>query len=288
MKFVATFATEKSFHDLELFLLSLELWNPSIHLFLFCDSYIYLWLKTKTFNFPLEMKVALDKYANITRREMEKTPGEIFPTVWGDLMGEKMNLLNWVFSSEPRAKEEGVFLLDSDIVFLGPLPDVPSSRTLALSPHYINNTSVRRYGEFNGGFLWTCDAELGAKWIDATHRSRYFEQAALEELAANACDRLYIFPLQVNYGWWRMFQSEEGEDVQKKRFGFARGSAEHSGITVDGDALTSIHTHFNGGNENAVKQFNMYIVRLLRLCATKSEKVATLLKYITRKYPMLR
>lgn len=288
MKFIATFATRKSLNDLELFLLSLELWNCSIHVFLFCDSYIFLWLKTKTFNFPLHINLVLDKYTNITRREMEQTPGEIFSTLWGDLMGEKMKLLNWVFAKEPMVKEKGVFLLDSDIVFLGPLPEVPSEATLALSPHYINNISVRQYGEFNGGFLWTCDAELGIKWVDATNRSRYFEQAALEELAANAGDRLYKFPLQVNYGWWRMFQAEENENVQKKRFGFARSSTEHSGILVDSLPLTSIHTHFNGGTENAVKQFNMYIVRLLRLCTSKSENVAVLIKYITRNYPILR
>lgn len=272
---VATFANKSSQKDLEIFLYSLNLWNNSLKVYIFCDTEIQEWLHTQKYTFPILTNLALDKYTTLSRKEMEHTKGTHYQTMWGDLMGEKMNLLDWVFK-----EEKYVFLLDSDICFTGPLPEIPPGTQLALSPHYINLRSTIRFGKYNGGFLYTSNPNLPQQWREATKRSRYFEQAALEELAILYKTNLHEFPLQVNYGWWRMFQADEYPEDQQKAFSIFRGDTASSGIRVHGLPLASVHTHFHEKNDQSTKAFNEFIVRLLKLCGTRSVKSAALAKVL--------
>jgi hypothetical protein len=79
-------------------------------------------------------------------------------------------------------------------------------------------------------------------WKAALPTSRFFEQAALEEVAKAAKDGLYEFDMNHNYGWWRMFQSPNPPTHQKEMFAMNRSVG--AGITVENLPLCSIHTHF--------------------------------------------
>jgi hypothetical protein len=98
-------------------------------------------------------------------------------------------------------------------------------------------------------------------WAEATHTSRFFEQAALESVAATARS-LYEFPIQNNFGWWRMFQSEVTTEAMVRQFGFRRGG-EGIGLIFQGQPLASVHTHFFERNDPYTIEFNKFILTLL-------------------------
>lgn len=275
MVVIATLANTHAQKDLELFLFSLNIWNREkiTFVYIYCDSPIYKWLQPQKYNFKIKMKPILDKYGPHLRKEMEKQKGEIFSTKWGDFMGEKMNLLEWVFSEI----QEGVFLLDSDICFLAPLQEIDPKYELALSPHYCNSNTSLEVGYYNGGYLWTSNPKFPKEWRDATHNSRFFEQSSLEDMAYLYKEKLFEFPLQVNYGWWRMCYSNNSVENQQKTFGIFRGAEDNSGILVEDLPLVSVHTHFSD-KAYKVREFNDFIIKYLRLSATKSKNTAMLVR----------
>ena len=286
MASVASVATASSLNDLEVLLASLDIWaTETILVYILCDSLVNNWLQSQTYtNLQVKTKVALDDYKDMTRHTMERVKGKTYKTLWGDLMGEKMNLLDWVFETEGAT-----FLLDSDICFFGPLPTttttLPEGTMLGLSPHAINRASEIRFGKYNGGFLYVASKTLAAEWREATHKSRYFEQAALEDLATlykGFSRGFYEFPLQVNYGWWRMFQGDDYPEEQQKKFGFFRSGVGYSGILFDGQPLNSTHTHWHEKSDKVTREFNTIILKNLRLCSTKNKGAAELLRVLQK------
>jgi len=278
---VATFANKDSQKDLEVFLFSLSLWHSATDLkvYIFTDTPVGELVKTSytQYNFPIITKNVLDKYSSLTRKQMERTRGEHFATKWGDLMGEKMNLLDWIFEVEPIASKVGIYLLDADICFFGALPQVPPTTTLALSPHFINNRSTTLFGKYNGGFLFTRSPQVSRVWRNATiFRSRYFEQAALEELAEEF--DAYEFPLQVNYGWWRMFQANVGAEEQQRAFSGGCG-----GLLLNGEALQSVHTHWTGSGADPVCcAFNKFILDKCHRLKSRNTNLEKLVEYLQK------
>ena len=279
---IASVATASSLKDLEVLLASLNIWETeTVRVYILCDSSVHVWLQSRNYtNLQVKTKVALDDYKDMTRYSMERVKGKTYQTLWGDLMGEKMNLLDWVFETE-----NATFLLDSDICFFGPLPSIPEGTMLGLSPHAINRASEIRFGKYNGGFLYVASKTLAAEWREATKKSRYFEQAALEDLAIlykGYSGGLYEFPLQVNYGWWRMFQGDDYPEEQQKKFGFFRNGAGYSGILFDGLPLNSTHTHWYEKSDRITREFNTVILKNLRLCSTKNQGAAELLRVLQK------
>ena len=189
---------------------------------------------------------------------------------------EKLNLLDWVFESDAEtATRDGVFYLDSDICFFGPLPTPPPTMTVGLSPHYIRPRDEARFGRYNGGFLWFKEQRAVKAWRDACPNSRFHEQAAIECFdEASWSDKVYMFPPQVNYGWWRMFQgSYTASELQAKWSAAAT-------IIVDGQPLQSIHTHFYKPGERATLLFNEFVIKKLKAISTpQAKKLLQLIKF---------
>ena len=226
-------------------------------------------------------KQVLNRYKGLARNEMETKKGIIFPSIWSDLMCEKISCIRWAFKQEGEGCK-GVFFMDGDITLLGRMPTIPEGVDVALSPHYIRKTDSDKYGYYNGGFGWLANPSFCDIWEEATMTSRFFEQAALEEVA-KAAKNLYIFPIQYNFGWWRMFQqAEQTPDVVVKRFGFHR-SPESCGITFDGEPIGSIHSHFTNRIEHHNREFNGVIISKLSLL--RSHKPANeLLQYLRKNF----
>jgi hypothetical protein len=185
-------------------------------------------------------------------------------TLWYEFQMEKLNLLDWVFEADPEtATRDGVFYLDSDICFFGPLPTPPPTMTVGLSPHYIRSRDEARFGRYNGGFLWFKEQRAVKAWRAACPTSRFHEQAAIECFdEAKWSDRVYVFPPQVNYGWWRMFQSDTDAELLKSAWRIRRNPA-NSGIEVDGQPLLSAHTHWHSKNY-VMRMFNGFVRDLLK------------------------
>jgi hypothetical protein len=205
-------------------------------------------------------RVALDSYRDVGRRkDMEALPGRIYHSLFKDFTVEKLRAIEWAL--EDAIDVAGVWFLDTDICLFSRLPEIPTGCDLALSPHYIRAGDERLYGRYNAGFLWMGReraTELLAIWRGATHGSRFFEQAALEDVAREAT-ALHEFPIQHNFGWWRLGQSSDPPDVIRKRFGYRRTTGT-AGLTFDGVALGSIHSHLLETSD-----FNSHILKCLEV-----------------------
>jgi hypothetical protein len=257
---VVTLATGKSIQDLKILLYTLETWygtsSPSVYLYTDDASVPSL----PSYKGKLHIQTALNSYTGLNRQQMEKIGGTTYKTKWTDFMCEKINAMRWAFR-EADPGPEGLWFLDADICLFNKLPTVPVDSDLALAPHYIRSGDEAKYGRYNGGFLWMRDPHFLDIWTEATHTSRFFEQAALESVAA-AARGLYEFPIQNNFGWWRMFQSLATPEAMVRNFGFHRGG-EGIGLTFQGLPLGSVHTHFLEKNDPYTMEFNQFLLALL-------------------------
>ena len=287
MVLVATLANKNAIQDLDIFLFSLQLWSKSPNkIYIYCDTEVANWVKTAYPLLQIQTQIALDPYTGLSRKQMEQTRGRKFPSVWCDLMAEKIELLEWIFRENPKeAESDGIFLMDADICFLGPLPTIPVGTKLALSPHEIRSRDTQKFGHYNGGFLWTSSSEMPELWSKATATSRYYEQAALEDIATHYKETatLYEFPTTINYGWWRLLQGNESAQTLQKLWNIHEGV-----LSIGTKPLQSIHTHWHEISDRATFTFNQFVLRLLRLTAKKDRNTLKLIRHLEQKIEVLR
>jgi hypothetical protein len=240
--------------DYRVFVKTLEAWHPDATLYVYTDSKTPI--ATVPFKGTVHTRVALDAYTGLTRPLMESRKGTVYKTLWTDFMYEKANVIEWML--ETQKTKAGVWFLDADITFLAPLPAIPADKTVALSPHFIRPGDEAKFGKYNGGFLWMNNPAHLSVWRAAGAAARFYEQSALEEVANAADAALYEFPIQVNFGWWRMFQSTEPAAAIAAKFSLFR--ADRSvGIRYDGTALQSVHTHWYQKDGSATDAFNRFL-----------------------------
>ena len=259
---VATLSTINAIHDLKVFLFTLNLFNaikPTVYLL--CDSKTEAALKEEQppiYSGPMHINTGLDQYGDVSRKKMIGLRGTVYKSLWEDFMMEKATVIE-----QALAAEEAVFFFDSDICFLGPLPQIPVETKIAVSPHMIKPRDEDRFGKFNAGFMWTNDKRVPNMWRQASHTSRFFDQAALEDVVNNfQPENVYEFQKQHNYGWWRMYQSTEPSINQQKQWTISRNS-ETAGISVGGQPLFSVHTHWSETVDLATRHFNLFVYNFL-------------------------
>lgn len=247
--------------DYKVFVQTLEVWHPDAHLYIYTDSATPI--DTIKFKGTIHSKKQLDSYAGKTRQQMEQLPGIRYTNLFTDYTYEKASVLEWAIHES--GSPAGVWFLDADISLLAPLPAIPPTATLALSPHYIRPRDEALYGHYNAGFIWMRDGRFLAPWREAGKTSRFFEQVPLETIAAQATqadDGLYEFPIQVNFGWWRMFQGTASSAEIQSKFSFFRQDTS-IGIRYDGVPLQSIHTHWYQRDRSITTTFNTWFNDLL-------------------------
>ncbi len=245
---------EKAFEDFKVFVKSLEAWHPDAHLYIATDTptaKLLLTVKTKV---TLNVRITLDRYAGLTRSDMEARAGHFYDSLFKDYTYEKATVLEEALAAHPM----GVWFQDADIVHLAPLPAIPIDASVALSPHDIRPGDERLYGRYNAGYLWIRDPELISVWRAMGGKSRFYEQAALEDVAAAAGASLYVFPPQVNFGWWRMYQGVEPPASIQAKFGFNRMD-KSVGLRYADKPLQSIHTHLYDKSTGANGVFNKWL-----------------------------
>jgi len=250
---IATLATSSARADLDLFLFSLGLWNNAPTVYLICDKGIAEAVPAMGYRGKIHVNQGLDRYTGLTRQQMEQTRDDT-TNLWVNFMLEKTTLLEWALESSPD-----VLFCDADICFMGPLFDIPEGAGLAVSRHEIRPQDEARFGAFNGGMIWVTSKAQVALWRAATATSRFFEQASIEDLVA-ADPTTHFIPRQNNYGWWRLWQGVK--PPQELAAEWASGA---QGITVSGQPLGSVHTHFGEVRDAATREFNKWVLSLLAL-----------------------
>jgi hypothetical protein len=248
--------------DYNLFVSTLELWHPDAVLYVYTDSETNVTKTPKSGTLHVN-KTALDKYKGKRRAEMEASPGTIYDSLFKEYTYEKANVMKWMFEMQSTLKH-GVWFMDADILHCAPLPTIPESAIVALSPHYIRAADEMKFGNFNAGYMWFKEPALLEVWKTAGHTSRFFEQAALEQVALVANTAMYSFPPSVNFGWWRMFQSPFAPPDQQKKFSIYRPDT-GIGIRYDGRTLQSIHTHWYQRDGSSTHAFNQWFIRMSQI-----------------------
>jgi hypothetical protein len=283
---LAVLVNENALDDLQLFFDSLAIWNinpPPIYMF--CTKVVDLWCKGK-YKGMLYTKQILEPYRLKSRKEMESLPSKKgLPNLFYDFTQEKCDLVLWALENlnglGTETLKRGILFCDVDIFWTAPLPKIPKGKTLALSPHYIRKHDEEKFGAYNAGFLWTNDVAIPMDWKRACETSRFFEQAALEDLEKNIpSENLHLFGPEHNFGWWRLFQSAQSPEQQKARWTIHRDrDGKHSGLLVDKEVLTCVHTHFKT-DDFITKEFNKWFTSQLNKIASSQPKVKALLKKI--------
>jgi hypothetical protein len=275
MTAIATISTgSNATKDLILLIKSIELFETS-------KPIIYIATDDKTkplidsikYKGTLKIHSIMNDYTDQTRKMMEATSGKRYESMFHDYTAMKLDIIKIALDDSKLP----VFFLDSDICLMAPLPVLPNTIKLGLSPHYIRERDEFLFGRYNAGFLYMNDIRLLDVWRAAIYGSRFFEQAALEDLAkhviTNNADEFIEFGESVNFGWWRMFQSSKTPAEQMARFGINRKVG--AGIILDNIPLQSIHTHFTE-KEGSTEAFNKFIIaQLLKL--ERAHKLAQIL-----------
>jgi hypothetical protein len=218
----------------------------------------------------------------MNRQQMEHAPSQSgLSNLFHDFTQEKCDLMQWALQNlSEDVRKKGVLFCDADICWLGPLPFIPSGKVLGLSSHKIHEMDETLYGTYNAGFVWMNTLVYPSLWKQSCKISRFFEQAALENLEDATKDQeVHKFEDEHNYGWWRMFQSPDGLLKQKARWSVQASNADtNSGLYLDGNPVGSIHTHWKT-NDFITMTFNHWIREKLKSNITQS-KVAALLTNI--------
>lgn len=282
---ICTIANETAVLDLKVFLFTLQLWNKELpNVYLHCTEEVKALQIDREYKGKFYYNTSLEPYANKTRQQMEAAPSNKgLSNLFHDFTMEKCSLLRWAFlTMSEEDKEYGTVFCDADICWLGPMPLLDYNRQIGLSAHEIHEEYEQRYGIYNAGFMWFRHLKTVERWEEACKTSRFFEQAALEDLVVGADpDTIQQFPTQVNYGWWRLFQGKHSSRDLIHDWSIKRDPQEsHSGILVKGEPVLCIHTHWKTPDA-MTSAFNGFIVEKLQM-VLKQKKVHSLLHFLAR------
>lgn len=246
-------STESCWEELYGLLLSLSLHHTNEKVFLIVDTNTKNNIEKTTPKLKLDIKwsVLLDEYTGLDRNKMNA----ISPTMFTEFVLKKAVIMKTALD-----ECEDTLFMDSDMLVLDEINNVDKTKTLGVSPHYINKQSCSSYGYFNAGFIWTNNKQVIDDWIKYTKFSRFHEQASIEDLARKY---LYFeFGENYNFSWWRVFQSD---DSPEQITNYLRISQDEI-IKYKEKPLKVIHTHFkpsHTGKDSLVEIFNNLMISLM-------------------------
>jgi hypothetical protein len=216
-----------------LFLWSIALVHPGARVYIASNKKTYAWYRDTLpglfQHLDLRWTFAVDKYdVSMSREEM------IDANVWSDFQMEKA----YVMEAALVENLDTVYV-DADMLLTSPVV-VPTAQDIQLgvSPHYMKPEAGTKWGVYNGGMLWTNQYSVGQAWVKATKKSRYFDQAAIEDLVNEYVT--FEFGEEANLGWWRPMHGVGGmPEFIKHVYLNKEGLLAYKNRTV-----SSIHAHF--------------------------------------------
>ena len=227
-------------------LLSLAHQHRDAHVGILCDTYSKEYITTKcnpdlSNLLQLDFVVGLDEYLELNREQMEKKG------IWCEFMLQKATIIKHML-----VKHNNTMILDGDIIIINKIT-VDNSKQIGVSPAHIPEKNVKEVGYYNGGYIWFSHVPAVDRWIQISRESsRYFEQAALEELPKEFS--YFEFEENHNIQSWRVLLDEE----KKKLFDLSNNE-----IMYNNKKVVSIHTHFWW---KLMEPFNVMIKKLLIAC----------------------
>jgi hypothetical protein len=226
----STICTRKYKEELYCLLLTLSIHHPNTKIYILCDKEIKQYINSIEPKPRLIIKLypTLNRFSLISKKDMIKMG------IWCDFQLMKIDIMKHAIE-----KSEDTLYLDCDNVILDTFSDIDKSKKIGLSRQYLNIEKTNEIGEFNGGLVWCNDKQILDKWIEYTKISRYFDQAALEDIYENFEKDCFIF--QDNY------------NIQDLRFLFPSGteadvclqfSVERKKLLFNKKPIKNIHMRF--------------------------------------------
>jgi len=197
-------------------------------------------------NLNIIVKVELDKYTGLNRQKMEQM--NIIKEFWNN----KADIMSYALTYE-----KDTIFLDSDVFVLNPIKCIDHSKELGLSPHYIRKSNTDEVGYYNGGCVWTKNKEVPLCWKKHTVKSRYVDQASLEDLAIDYKDSMFEFGEELNYMPWRILLANNQEEAIKKI------NINNNQLNIANKPLAFLHTHFH--DQRFIQVNNIFINALRKL-----------------------
>ena len=239
----STLCTSNCANELVGLLLSLSIFHSGAIVYIICDTKTKQIIDTITPQPRLKLiyHLELDKYDGMNRQEMERAK------IWSEFQMAKARIIELALKSSPDT-----LLLDSDIIITGTIDGIDMTKDLGVSPHFMKDEIHKKYGYYNGGMLWTKNKNVPGDWIKYTKRSRYFDQASIENLAMKY--KRFEFGENYNIQAWRFYLSPE--PIQPNFQVVNNNSLEYKGAP-----LKFIHTHFH---DSRFSEFNEFVINQLQ------------------------
>lgn len=241
-------ATYNVVNELKGMLLSLSLYHPNSIVYGYVDIKTKKELESMTPKIKLDLilEIKLEKYSNKNREQMENE------NIWSDFQMEKARVISYSLQYSSNT-----LFLDSDIIFFNAINCIDKSKDMALSPHYMKKTACDLYGYYNGGVLWVSKKGLTDDWVEFTKKSRFYDQASLEDLAKKY--NFQILGPEINITPWRLFHVDNKINVINNI------KCDKNNIYYNNKPIIFIHTHFNK-KDCLFDEFNNMFLKLLYVC----------------------
>lgn len=224
----STIATQSTAYELVGLLLSIGVHHPNIPVYIMCDQITKNEISelTPSPNIQIRWFIELDKYSNYNRKQMEKHG------IFTEFLLNKAKIMKYALK-----KEKDTLFLDNDIIIINPIQNIKSGTKLGVSKQYLVKESLEETGYYNAGMLWTCSKSVCDDWIKYTHTSRYFEQAAIENLVNKYSH--FDFGEEYNVQCWRYFFNPDPQP-----FDSFFSSKPNDNVYYKNKTLCCVHTHF--------------------------------------------
>ena len=261
----STICTSNCTFELIGLLLSLSIFHTNDSIYILSDSKTKKIIDEMTPQPKLKIKwfIELDKYDGMNRETMTKNG------IWSDFQMAKAIIINYALK-----EEKDTMFLDSDIIITGIIDNIDATKSIGVSPQFITQEHIDKTGYYNGGVLWTNHKNVPNDWIEFTKKSRYFDQASIENLAQKYS--YFEFGENYNLQCWRYYLSPEGTEQVSNNI----TSIPNDTIYYKNKPLKFIHTHFL---DKRFHLFNNNIMYHLN-CAKMYKILAIIFRVINNKW----
>ena len=239
----STIATKSCAHELIGLLLSLSVFHPGTIIYVMADTATQKEIQSMTPKVKVDIKwfIELDNYSSLNRKKMEDLG------IFRDFLKSKARIMMYALDSN-----KDVLFLDSDIILTDKITCIEGNKKLGVSRQYIRESECKTTGEYNAGMIWTKSKNVCQDWIKYTDTSRYFEQAAIEDLVVKYKNSYFLFGEEHNIQCWRYYLNPEPEPFQTKI-----KLSESGQVLYKNRRIASIHTHFRDPRFN---EFNKLMI----------------------------
>jgi hypothetical protein len=229
-------------------LLSLSLHHPNSIVYGFVDNKTKIHIEKCVPKIKLDLRLVsnLEKYKNKNRVQLTSS-GE-----WSQFQMEKANVIDYALKSSTDT-----LFLDSDIFILNKIY-VDKNKDIGVSPHWTNKQITDEFGYYNGGVLWTKNKNIPKDWIEFTKKSRYFDQASIEDLVKKYSH--YKFGEEANIGFWTVRFPLNSENTDKL---LSYIKVKNNNIYYKDKPLQFIHAHIINYKINVKDPNNKATVQLI-------------------------